>query len=431
MDKDVSKYYIFRNIIFGSFFRSIMFFLWLTVLIVTPIIEPYFASGEDLFSDLTDAYIYTILYAIRFSFLMIAFLSLIFKNRSSNIGVMILILGLSYYVIGYTRFFGAVIVLGMIFIGIGFYLSQKFVIMQNAAPILEFFTKKTVSPRKKPHIFLNLFIEVFLYMIFTFYLRFRIIPDSAKTSAYYAWMFNDLILHAILFILVLFIFSRKADYYQRVKQYFFWLFPMVQISSLYVGFSFYVEEMGLIFSNLPNIINLVIVIIFILWDLINDIEDKLEDPEKAINKDKIYTILLWSYCLTLYSCLNQAWQLEDALIFFGFGFVGLGVIGLINKIAKKRAKEFGISNYNFFNFLFNNLKDKNGNKIGSKRQIREISPVTQERSIQPITLSHPQYSTQSESYTTPKFAHNFCPHCGAKISTEDQAFCQKCGGKLP
>ena len=430
MEKDVSKYYVVRNIIFGSFFKLFMFILWLVLLIITPIIEPYFKPGKILFSLIIDGYLYYIIYGLRFSFLILAILSLISKNRSSNLIIGMIVIVLTILTIINIFILGTIVILGMIYAGIAFYLTQKLVIMDKTAPVLKFLTKKTVSRDKKSHIFLNLIIEVTLYMIITYYIRFQIIPDSAKTYAFYAWDFGDLVIHAVLFVLVLFIFPRKDSYHQRIKHYFFWLFPIVQISGIFIGLQFFLEESGLISSNIPFILDLVIVILLVLWELIDDIEEKIEDPKKNVNKNKAYTLLLWGYSMTLFSSLNQASGMEDALIFYAFGFVGLGVFLLINKVAKSHSKEFGIVNYSFFNFLFNNLKDSDGNKIGSKKKKTKYSPERYITPTKPIQSNVSQYNTPGPNIQT-SYSVKFCSKCGGKIASKDQEFCQNCGEKLP
>lgn len=414
MEKDVSKYFIVRNIIFGSFFKSFMFFLWLILLIITPIIEPYFKPGEILFSSIIDDYLYYIIYGLRFSFLILAILSLISKNRSSNLIIGMIVIVLTILTIINIFILGTIVILGMIYAGIAFYLTQKLVIMDKTAPVLKFLTKKTFSRDKKSHIFLILIIEVTLYMIITYYIRFQIIPDSAKNYAFYAWDFGDLIIHAVLFVLVLFIFPRKDSYHQQVKHYFFWLFPIVQISGILIGIQFFLEESGLISSNIPFMLDLVIVILLVLWELIDDIEEKIEDPKKKVNKNKAYTLLLWGYSMTLFSSLNQASGMEDALIFYAFGFVGLGVFLLINKVAKSHSKEFGIVNYNFFNFLINNLKDSQGNKIKSMKKMARTPPQRSDTPLKLISSPVSQYPPSRQKFQT-SYSLMFCPKCGGKL----------------
>jgi len=260
-EKKENKLRILLKITLGSFFKIFLFILWLIIMIIIPLVQqPFDVPYEIVFSQYIDDLLYIGFHIFGIYFLLLAITYLFIKKRNLIFILQIPSICLSFAIV---MLLPAFTVKMMIFLGSFFYLFQRFVMMKDSAPVVNFLTKKTIPTKKNPFILIFLIVEMFFYFIIKTFLIDSLIPETIKLEsyAYYAWYVGDAVLNVVALILCLFLYFRKDPYHQNLGRHFFWIFPTIQIYGIYTAFQLYFGEMESFTSKLPFVIDILLVII--------------------------------------------------------------------------------------------------------------------------------------------------------------------------
>ncbi len=442
----VSTTSMIKRIVFGSWYKFLLFATWLATLLGTVIMHANYESWHVKYELLT-AFFYLSLDGLRIFFFLLSLVWQLGAKRMHK-GVIFLlaagiaaaleivpILLLKYVSEEALNTFDMVFLAFVTILDAAAVMAEKWRTIEVTAPLAGTVARKLKLSTRHFHPMRWIAIEMTVYIAIKEVLHFFILPASVRlNTTFLFWYFGDYFLNLMIVVSYFIIRTRNDPYHHHLKSIIMCAVLLMQGWGLLQMVSEHLSELGG-WLKLPFLAELLVLAGFSIWQVGSDAAQKEESERDA---DKLYAYVLWTFAITAISAFYDAWGLNDIFGTFAFMALGVGVIFFVKESARNLAPRYGIRNFKFGTFGANKLAYASGEPVAApkKQRVRDrvgtraSQPPPEPARTIPVT-AQPSYVPAQPSYVPPAASDsNFCNQCGKPVPAGDARFCKYCGAKF-